>query len=122
MSHEIFAQIMVLSGTDYNVNNDTSLSETMKHYYEYQLSLKGQTLQSTIEPLLTSHMSFYKWLQTNTTYIVDYEILKQIYNMFVLDLESEVFDLFKTINIKLNPINIPEIQKTMHEQGFIFVN
>ena len=35
MSEQIFREIMVLSGTDYNIHSKTSLNETIRWYYEY---------------------------------------------------------------------------------------
>ena len=44
MSSQIFNEIMILSGTDYNINNETSLNETIKWYYEYmKYSVKENT-------------------------------------------------------------------------------
>jgi 5'-3' exonuclease len=44
MTIDIFRQIMVLSGSDYNVCENTNLHETIQWYYKYQKYLKIQNI------------------------------------------------------------------------------
>jgi flap endonuclease-1 len=73
MDMKTFRQIMVLSGTDYNVNTNVSLHETLKWYYDYKR-------------YYTKHqgrcLDFYEWLLKYTKYIQDYSKLKQVYKLF----------------------------------------
>jgi 5'-3' exonuclease len=64
-SMKSFREIMVLSGTDYNLvpSSDVSLYNTLKLYNKY-ISSKG-----------SYGMCFYEWLLMNTTYIKNYESL-----------------------------------------------
>jgi len=73
MSEAEFNQIMILSGTDYNIGTNTSLAETIRWYYEYK---KYQQKQP--------HMmdDFYSWLHKHTKYITRYEDLLNTARMF----------------------------------------
>jgi hypothetical protein len=72
-----FRQIMVLSGTDYNINENVSLTETMNWYYQYKKQIsKGMVVETK---------DFYDWLCKNTKYITNMELLQKVYKMFILD-------------------------------------
>ena len=106
MSMNDFREIMVISGTDYNIYDNTNLDDTMKHYNEYKEYKKD------------SEVRFYDWLHTNTTYIKNYESLKNIYNIFDLsniDI-SEFGKNSKTINKNNN-----KLIEFLKPYGFIFV-
>ena len=66
----IIRDIMVISGTDYNITNstDVSLYRTLSLYNDY-LHRK-------------SYDSFYMWLLKNTDYIKDYDELMKIHKVF----------------------------------------
>jgi flap endonuclease-1 len=72
MTMRLFRQIMVLSGTDYNINDNVSLHETLKWYGEYR---KWCIIRH-------SEMDFYDWLLRHTKYIQDYNKLQKVYGMF----------------------------------------
>lgn len=74
MSMKTFRQIMVLSGTDYNIHDNVSLNESLKWYYEYKKY--GQRQVST------RCMDFYDWLRKYTKYIQDYDRLMVVYHIF----------------------------------------
>ena len=78
MSSQLFNEIMILSGTDYNINNDTSLNETIKWYYEYMKYIEKEV--SNKQPY-----SFYVWLMKNTKYIKNYNSLLRTYQLFQID-------------------------------------
>jgi len=89
MTEKEFCQIMVLSGTDYNIYSETSLTETIKWFYEFKKFCFNQKCS----------MDFYDWLFKYTKYIKDYDNLLKTYQMFQLtnnknwkQLESIVFD------------------------------
>jgi hypothetical protein len=89
MTEKEFCQIMVLSGTDYNIYSETSLTETIKWFYEFKKYCFNQKCI----------MDFYEWLCKYTKYIKDYDNLMKTYEMFQLtnnniwnQLESTVFD------------------------------
>jgi hypothetical protein len=89
MSEKEFCQIMVLSGTDYNIYSETCLAETIKWYYEFKKYCFNQKCS----------LDFYEWLYKYTKYIKDYDNLLKTYQMFQLinnknwkQFESIVFD------------------------------
>jgi len=71
MSHENFKDICVLSGTDYNISNTTNLFKTLKLYARYKYSKKA--------------CKFYEWLEQNTKYIDDMNLLINTHKMFTLN-------------------------------------
>ena len=76
LSMTLFREIMVLSGTDYNIHSKTSLEETVQWLYKYNRYCKQSNLPKP---------TFYKWLILNTNYIDNYEGLMHIYKMFELN-------------------------------------
>jgi flap endonuclease-1 len=72
MNMRTFRQIMVLSGTDYNIDSTISLHETLKWYHEYRVYCQRKNVT----------MDFYDWLRRNTKYIPDYSKLSMVYAMF----------------------------------------
>jgi len=133
MSHTEFKEICILSGTDYNVhantlhgkgkdngkeknkdkdkikgkNADINLYETLKLFYKYKDDkTKG---------------NFYSWLQDNTDYISDLELLERINQMFDLIDDKCSLENFKYIKIINGPINNVLLQEIMREDGFIFI-
>ena len=63
---------------------------------------------------------FYKWLQDNTEYISDIELLTKITGMFNLKDNHESLNAFKEIKIINGPIRQDEIESIMEEEDFIF--
>jgi 5'-3' exonuclease len=102
-------EICVISGTDYNMYNDVNknihnLQQTLKLFYKY----KKQNEET----------NFYEWLLKNTNYIVDYELLKNIYDLFDLKYcNMEFVDHIKIIN---GPILWDDITKILRNDGFLF--
>lgn len=89
MTEKEFCQIMVLSGTDYNIHSYTCLGETIKWFHEFKKFCFHKK----------STMDFYDWLFKYTKYIKDYDNLLKTYEIFQLknnkncnQLESTVFE------------------------------
>ena len=78
----------------------------MKYFSKFKLSESSDT--------------FYKWLQDNTEYISDIELLQNINKMFNLKENHENLDAFKEIKIVNGPIRQDEIESIMEEEDFIF--
>lgn len=76
LSITLFKEILVLSGTDYNIHEPTSLEQTIKWLYKYKRYCK--------EPS-SCKKTFYEWLIMNTKYINNYEELKHVYGMFTIN-------------------------------------
>jgi len=106
MSMNDFREIMVISGTDYNIYDNTNLDDTMKHYNEYKESKKDTAI------------GFYDWLHNNTKYIKNYESLTNIYNIF--DLSNIDISEFGKNSITMNKNNSKLIE-FLKPYGFIFV-
>jgi len=75
MSFTVFKQICILSGTDYNINDNNSLIETIKWYKEFKKSI--------IE--VDHEYCFYNWLWKYTKYIKNYNNLINIHGLFYVD-------------------------------------
>jgi flap endonuclease-1 len=103
-------EICVLSGTDYNIQkcdktkNKPNLYDTIKLFNKYKKE--------------KDNLEFYEWLKINSDYITDYELLKNIYDIFDLkNTNLATFEKIKIVNGPINNINIKDILKT---DGFIF--
>ena len=106
-------EICVLSGTDYNIQtcnnkskNTPKLYETLKLFNKY----KKETLNTKLE--------FYEWLKINSDYITDYELLKNIYDIF--DFKKTNLISFEKIKITNGPIDNENIKNILKTDGFIF--
>lgn len=115
MSMTTFRQIMVVSGTDYNlsntpnnIHNTRSLHETMQWFHEY---LKN--------PYITSSVNFYDWLNANTKYITDYAELLRVYNMFCITPNDPTNQSFQPYLTSGN-LNMDKLNGILAEDGFIF--
>jgi hypothetical protein len=104
MTDKQFCEIMVLSGTDYNMHSKASLYETMKWFYEYQRYAKN----------IDNPLGFYVWLYRNTKYIEDYLTLLRILQMFQCsdEMPEELPDKSQNINA---------LKKIMSNDGFVFI-
>ena len=113
LSEKEFREIMTISGTDYNLHSNTSLSETLKWYEEYKKYIKKQTDQDL------KYYEFYIWLIKNTKYIKNYRELLNVYQIFCgkHDKHYENIDFNKTN--RLNP-DMNKIHRIMEKEGFIF--
>ena len=99
-----FREIMVLSGTDYNIYEDTQLEDTIKFYKEYK-------------QIEDNANGFYDWLNNNTKYIKNYESLKNVYSIF--DVSSIDISEFNKPGTTIN-IN-DKLPNFLKPYGFIFV-
>jgi len=152
MSHTEFKEVCVLSGTDYNIhantfqskdkdvikninvsinvsknvsinvskskgkNADINLYETLKLFHKYKDDKVTQKLNGK------NKMNFYNWLQNNTDYISDLELLERINKMFELTDDNCSLANFKYIKIINGPIDDVLLHSIMREDGFIFIN
>jgi len=118
MTKQVFCEIMVLSGTDYNIHSNTSLKETMRWYYEY-LKYKQKNQQKHENEKEDSIDSFYIWLIKNTKYITDYDKLLDVYKMFNFNSLIHLKE-WENIEIINKPINKKGIMEIMEKEGFYF--
>uniref|UniRef100_A0A6C0HT09 XPG N-terminal domain-containing protein n=1 Tax=viral metagenome TaxID=1070528 RepID=A0A6C0HT09_9ZZZZ len=104
MSENIFCEIMILSGTDYNIHSKTSLKETIRWYYKYLDYYYRCKKDNKIIP------TFYTWLVQNTKYITDYNNLLKIYQIFNND-DLKEWDNMEIPDKKMDLLLINEIMK-----------
>ena len=138
MTHENFKDICILSGTDYNIhantmtqnsrsknkNQDINLYDTLKLFQKYkdeQSNNKQGNNKQTNNKHQDNGRTFYQWLQNNTDYISDLELLEKINKMFDLSVEHCSLDVFKHIKIINGQINNKLLHEIMREEGFIFI-
>lgn len=110
MSMDEFREITVLSGTDYNIHNKTTLHDTIHWFSKFKKTTKKNT---------SSPGSFYQWLLENTKYITDYDELMNQYQMFIIKMTD--FEYLQNMSFKLLPIQKTELRKFLKNYGFIFV-
>jgi 5'-3' exonuclease len=108
-------EICVISGTDYNYNENKTDDN----------SKKGSSLYKTLAYFKKYHkknseIGFYNWLRENTDYIQDYENLLNIYNLFELNQEHKHLTIFENIKIINGPIMKEDIRNIIKIEGFIF--
>jgi 5'-3' exonuclease len=101
-----FRQIMVLSGTDYNINDTTCLNETMNWFHEYKKQRSKGIIDDT---------DFYHWLCKNTKYITNMEFLERVYKMFILEDLSQDF----ANNIHILEKNDNALNSLLQKEGFL---
>jgi 5'-3' exonuclease len=114
MNLKAFKEILVLSGTDYNMHDKTSLHETIKYYLQYTKS---------VDPSTTS---FYDWLCAHTAYIHDRKQLDRVNAMFdlarfSLNNNEEIRKIIDCLPFRLGEIRRNDLRQVMHADGFIFV-
>jgi hypothetical protein len=110
MSEQTFREIMVLSGTDYNIHSKTSLKETIRWYYEY---IKYQNKNKE------KSLGFYLWLVKNTKYVEDYKLLLNVYKLFICNNCCE-FEEWRCLKIDAKPVDDIRLRKVMEPEGFVF--
>jgi hypothetical protein len=110
MNEDVFKQIMVLSGTDYNTHTDANLDMTIQWYTKYIAEIASARISCTT--------TFYQWLHGASNYITDLDELMHICDLFTInnipDLEAE------SIQICLRPRNDNMIHDIMSKAGFVF--
>lgn len=116
MTQRQFCEIMVLSGTDYNLQSNTCLYETINWFYQYN---KYLTSVETADD--KTKLEFYVWLVKNTKYINDYLRLLKTYQMFQMN-NGIHLNSWLDIKFEEKPENIDKLQTIMKEQGFVFVH
>ena len=104
-------EICVLSGTDYNTQNCNNNSKNMPNLHETVKMFNKYKKEK-------ENLDFYEWLKINSDYITDYELLKNIYDIF--DLKKSNLTTFEKIKIANGPIDCENIKNILKTDGFIF--
>jgi flap endonuclease-1 len=100
-----FKNICIISGTDYNIENNTNLNTTLKYYKKFNKS---------------NETNFINWLTENTSYINEGEV-REISQLFNLNNVSELNNCLKT-KIRNTSINISILKTILEKEDFIFIN
>lgn len=113
MSEKAFREIMVLSGTDYNVNSSIPLSNIIELYDQYTLKI-----QST-SGIMSTQESFYEWLTKHTNHTINLTELKMVFHLF--DIDSAPFvDELNNKNFKNKDAHNEQLYTIMEKEGFVF--
>jgi flap endonuclease-1 len=108
---EDFRKICVISGTDYNYtatkSKNINLYKTITHYEKF---IESKELEK----------DFYDWLRENTNYIDDYDGLKDIHSMFILN-EIDISEFNKQGIINKSVFREP-LRQFLGDYNFIFVD
>jgi 5'-3' exonuclease len=110
MTPDHFKEIMVLSGTDYNIDSHTNLDDTIELYSKYK--------QNIITDKLDKNVSFYSWLVETSNYIKNHDELMHICDLFNMNNVPKV-DL-DSIVIQNGPIDNDLLREIMCNEGFVF--
>lgn len=122
MTQKEFREICVLSGTDYNINENNhlktnndmvTLPNIIKLFRKYQSNLND------------SNMSFYDWIKSTTNSELDLDLLKKINSMFeieISDLKNDTKNDLKNIKIYNGPIQKLLLREILKEDGFLFID
>lgn len=120
MTQDVFNDIAILSGTDYNVNEQKSLSDTVRLYMRFREWSNFNSLRRN-----AVIKSFYEWLIENTDYINNLDSLKRIRTMFDLNVflethKDEFKDVVDTMPFQLRDVDIQSMKDVLRDDGFIF--
>jgi hypothetical protein len=107
MNVETFREIMVLSGTDYNMDDNTDLYETLNFYYKYREYIIGNFKK----------MTFYHWLSLNTDYVKDIQKLEKVYGMFIIPNSLDIS--ISENEFTFRPENRKKIMEILKIEGFL---
>lgn len=108
ISQKEFREICIISGTDYNTNeNECNLYNTLKFFKRYKRA-KECTL------------TFYEWLLKNSNYIKDYDELVKISEVFNLTDYCYNLKILEKIRVSNGPMQKTSIREILQEDGFIY--
>jgi hypothetical protein len=144
MTQEIFNDIAILSGTDYNINAQKTLSDTVRLYMDYREwayrttpAMRGPNHQpsstTTVEyskivqscDVRNCNKTFYQWLTETTEYIQNkpqFESLRKMFDLdsYLSDHRDEFKSLIDSMPFRMGEYNVTELRRVLREDGFIF--
>lgn len=121
MTQEVFNDIAILSGTDYNTNDQKSLSDTVRFYMRFREWSNFNALRRNSAP-----KTFYEWLVENTEYVDNIDQLKRVRTLFDLNVflethREEFKNVVDSMPFQLREVDLPHLKDVLNEDGFIFV-
>ncbi len=125
LTFPMFKDILVLSGTDYNIHDKMTLQQTLAHYSTYINIVHPLPSPSNDWNATVHSRPFYDWLCVNTDYITDREKLDKVHSMFDLNVYAasnmeEIKEVIANAPFKNNLIQMGKLRKFMEKDGFIF--
>lgn len=116
MSQTHFREVLILSGTDYNIHEKTSLVETFKWFNQYEKYCHRKDWC----------MEFYDWLMEHSKYIRDRAKLDKVVSLFDLGLfalnnHDEIREIIRVLPFRNKPVDMVKVRQIMEEDGFLFV-
>ena len=121
MTQDVFNDIAILSGTDYNMTDHKSLSDTLRLYMRYrEWSNTNAFRKNTTKPV-----TFYDWLIETTDYIDDLNNLQCVRKLFDLNVFLETHrEEFKavvdTMPFHMRDADLELLKDVLQEDGFLF--
>ena len=120
MTQEAFNDIAILSGTDYNLNDQKSLSDTLRLYMRFR---EWSNFNALRRNAVTK--SFYEWLVETTEYVDNIDQLSKVRRLFDLNLfldthKDEFKNVVDSMPFQLQDIDLPYLKDVLNEDGFIF--
>lgn len=118
MSQDVFNDIAILSGTDYNINEQNTLSDTVRLYMDYRKWAYSNRSEYGNTP-------FCDWLIHNTEYVKNADQFLRIRKMFHLsNYLAERRDEFKEIvdimPFELKAYRLEDLSVALKSEGFLF--
>ena len=129
ITHSVFREICILSGTDYNsgicTNPDLKSSsmfnviKIMQLYKKYINDVKD--VKDVKDVVDNNTESFCNWISNSANIEIDNELLLKMINMFEIPLGDYNDSLHNTIyNIEDKPISKQYLYELLKEEGFLF--
>jgi len=118
MTPEVFSDIAILSGTDYNIQENRNLSELVGYYSKYREYAHYNCANA---------IDFRSWLIQNTSCIDDLEKLETLSKMFDLDFYSEtnrpeIKRIVDCLPFRLGGYRVEDLAEVLRDDGFLFCN
>lgn len=122
MTQEAFNDISILSGTDYNITSQHSLSDTVRLYMKYREWSNFNNMRRN-----AVSKTFYEWLVENTNYIEDLANLERVRKLFDLDTfldmrRDEFKEVLDHMPFKMYSVDFAKLETALSDDGFIFAN
>jgi 5'-3' exonuclease len=112
MNQDMLRDILILSGTDYNINGETNLFETIKWFNEYDKYCKTNN----------TYMNFYDWLKKYTKYIKDISQLEKVKSLFYLDNRNDLLEKINNTEKNDRNVDMDSMIQILKEEGFLFIH
>lgn len=111
MTEDIFRQLMVVSGTDYNTQTSADLDTTIQLYSKYVQNMTSSSSR-------TNELTFYQWLPDNSNYVIDMSELLHICDLFTI---KQIYEpSLDEMTIALGKRDDNMIHTIMSTAGFVF--